>query len=354
MALLLGWLALNLLVDGLLQAAFADGFISACQNVLHLNEAEAFNLYQQLFRNYKHLWTAAGFLLVLLFIFYQALSRFTRYFNEVSAGLDKLVEEAGGDIILSPEMDFMEKKLNTVKNTLEKRAREAQEAEQRKNDLVVYLAHDLKTPLTSVIGYLSLLDEAPEMPPEQQAKYVKITLDKACRLEQLINEFFDITRFNLQRIVLDKEEIKLPHMLMQLADEFYPLLAPQGKKAVVEAEEHLTVYGDADKLARVFNNILKNALAYSYANSTIEIAAKKQGANVVITCTNRGKAIPPEKLDTIFEKFYRLDAARSGQTGGAGLGLAIAKEIVIAHGGSITAESNASRTMFTVTLPAEK
>ena len=92
-------------------------------------------------------------------------------------------------------MSFLELKLNECKNVLEKRERDARQAEQRKNDLVVYLAHDIRTPLTSVIGYLDLMNEAPELSAEQRAKYLSITLDKSYRLEQLINEFFEITRF---------------------------------------------------------------------------------------------------------------------------------------------------------------
>jgi two-component system sensor histidine kinase VanS len=115
--------------------------------------------------------------------------------------------------------------------------------------------------------------------------------------------------------------------------------------------EVLTLWGDADKLARVFNNILKNAIAYSYENSVIDISAKQQDKNIVITFTNQGNPIPQAKLETIFEKFYRLDSARSTNTGGAGLGLAIAQEIVTAHDGTISVESNTENTTFTVKLP---
>jgi two-component system sensor histidine kinase VanS len=350
-ALVFGWVIMNIIVDGIFQDLFANTFVYISENILHFSNVEAINLYQKLFRNYKGFWMTVGFVIILLLIFYRALSHFTIYFNEVSKGIDKLLEESEGEITLSPEMDFMEKKLNMVKNTLEKRTKAAQEAEQRKNDLVVYLAHDIKTPLTSVVGYLSLLEEAPDMPMEQRAKYTKITLEKAYRLEQLINEFFEITRFNLQTIVLEKEEINITYMLMQMADEFYPMLVPDNKRTVVDGEENLTVYGDTDKLARVFNNIFKNAIAYSFDDSTIEISAKMHNNNIVITFINQGKAIPQQKLNSIFEKFYRLDSSRSSNTGGAGLGLAIAKEIVTAHGGTITAESSNSHTMFTVTLP---
>ena len=228
----------------------------------------------------------------------------------------------------------------------------AQAEIQRKNDLITYLAHDLKTPLASVIGYLCLLNEAPDMPEAQKEKYTGIALQKAYRLEELINEFFDITRFNLQSLVLNKGKVNLSLMLRQMADEFYPMLVPKGRKVTVHAPEDLTLTGDTDKLARVFNNILKNAIAYSFENSVIDISATPQEKNVVITFTDHGEPIPPQKLDTIFEKFYRLDSSRSSNTGGAGLGLAIAKEIVTAHGGTITAESNSERTVFTVKLPS--
>lgn len=221
----------------------------------------------------------------------------------------------------------------------------------RKNELVAYLAHDLKTPLTSVIGYISLLKEAPDMPVEQRAKYTGIALEKALRLESLINEFFDITRYNLQEIVLEEETFDLVFLLMQMADEFYPVLEQHGKSISIHADEDLSVAADSAKLARVFNNILKNAVAYSYDNTEIEIYAEKRENTIHVSISNFGKTIPKQKLDMIFEKFYRLDDARSTNTGGAGLGLAIAKEIVVAHGGTISVTSEKQITTFTVELP---
>lgn len=221
----------------------------------------------------------------------------------------------------------------------------------RKNDLIAYLAHDLKTPLTSVIGYISLLKEAPDMPVEQRAKYTYIALEKALRLESLINEFFDITRYNLHEILLEEETFDLGYMLMQMADEFYPVLEQHGKSITIHAEEDLPITADSAKLARVFNNILKNAVAYSYDNTEIEIHAQMQSNTIHVSISNFGKTIPKQKLDMIFEKFYRLDDARSTNTGGAGLGLAIAKEIVVAHGGTISVTSEKQVTTFTVELP---
>mgnify|MGYP002511819524 CR=1 FL=1 len=243
-----------------------------------------------------------------------------------------------------------------IKADMQRNAQMLREEANRRNDLITYLAHDLKTPLTSVIGYLSLMDEAPDMPAPQRAKYVRITLDKALRLEKLINEFFEITRYNLQQIILEKETVNLSFLLEQMADEFYPLLSEHGNTILLEVKPApaggpVTLCGDGEKLARVFNNILKNAIAYSYPGTGIAVECSVSEDYAYIVISNFGRTIPAHKLDTIFEKFFRLDDARATNTGGAGLGLAIAKEIVTLHGGVITAQSEDEVTSFRVELP---
>lgn len=264
--------------------------------------------------------------------------------------LRKYFEDNGtpADLSAWPEVGDFAADLKEKMDRTEERLRAES---QRKNDLIAYLAHDLKTPLTSVIGYVSLLEEAPDMPAQQRARFTGIALKKALRLEQLINEFFDITRYNTSQILLECDTFDLRYLLEQLADEFYPLLQQQEKSVHIDAGEDLTITADSAKLARVCNNILKNAIAYSHPGTAIDITARKQGDTVRIAVTNRGKTIPRQNLDTIFEKFYRLDDARSSNTGGAGLGLAIAREIVTAHGGTIRAESEQGVTTFTVELP---
>lgn len=253
--------------------------------------------------------------------------------------------------VFPPEYAQVSAQMAEIKSGFQRQEQLLREEASRKNDLITYLAHDLKTPLTSVIGYLSLLEEAPDMPTEQKARYVHIALDKALRLERLINEFFEITRYNLQQIVLERETVNLSFLLVQLVDEFYPILAAHGNTVHMENAEGMSLLGDGEKLARVFNNILKNAVAYSYPNTEILILCERQGDAFKISFQNRGRTIPRQKLDAIFEKFFRLDDARSTNTGGAGLGLAIAREIVNLHGGTITAESADEVTCFTVILP---
>lgn len=297
--------------------------------------------------------TVAFIVLLCCLIYYGSAKKAARQImDQISVAMRQVLESDQTQPTLPQGYEEFKIQLMQLKE-MEQHSRLFAQAEmQRKNDLITYLAHDLKTPLASVIGYLCLLNEAPDMPEAQKEKYTGIALQKAYRLEELINEFFDITRFNLQSLVLNKSKVNLSLMLRQMADEFYPMLVPKGRKVAVHAPENLTLTGDADKLARVFNNILKNAIAYSFESSIIDISAIRQDKNIVITFMDHGVPIPPQKIDTIFEKFYRLDSSRSSNTGGAGLGLAIAKEIVTAHNGTITVESNSERTIFTVKLPS--
>lgn len=154
------------------------------------------------------------------------------------------------------------------------------------------------------------------MPEEEREAYTHIALEKSIRLGELINEFFDITRYNLQNIELEPVEIDLTMMLEQLADELYGVLQEKKLTCEVDVEEDLMIYGDPDKLARVFDNILRNAIAYCYANTEDRIEAKIKDGDIEITFTNAGDKIPGDMLQTIYEKFYRVDGSRSTGTGG--------------------------------------
>ncbi|RUT33790.1 HAMP domain-containing histidine kinase [Paenibacillus zeisoli] len=316
---------------------------------LQINYLTAINLYRPFF----FVW-----ILVVSALLWLIIRGFLRYcvkpLTDIDHRLDMLLLEDPEEINLPEELTSIGQKLNAMKQTMDKRLWDAQSAEQRKNDLVMYLAHDIRTPLTSVIGYLSLLQEAKDMPAEQREKYTDITLDKAYRLEKLINEFFETTRYYLRQIRLDKGDIDLHYMLTQLTDELLPVLSQRGNTAMLRADENLTVYGDPEKLARAFNNLLKNAAAYSYPKTEIEIIAESHTDGVKIVFQNKGKSIPADKLSTIFNKFYRLDEARMSNTGGAGLGLAIVQEIVTLHGGTITVQSGNDTTAFTIVLPSRE
>ena len=264
---------------------------------------------------------------------------------------DYMKKECDVSEVFPQEFSEISTQLVQIKADMERKEQYLKMETQKKNDLITYLAHDLKTPLTSVMGYLNLLEDAPDMPLAQREKYTHIARKKAERLDSLIQEFFEITRYNLQNITLEKENIDLYYMFMQMKEEFYPVLAQKGNKIELKMPEDLQVYGDADKLARVFNNIIRNAVAYSYSSSIITIEGQKSSDGVNLFFRNQGKTIPKEKLARVFQKFFRIDEARSTDSAGAGLGLAIAKEIVELHGGRISAVSEQEETVFQIVLP---
>lgn len=334
-----------------LHGYFANWVIALCHNVFRMDYDAAFNLYQQTFRNYAGVIFIAAMAAVFLLIFHIYLRLFTKYFIEINRGMDALIKEGTEDVILSPELAATEKKINTIKHNLEKRKLDAQLAEQRKNELVVYLAHDLKTPLSSVIGYLTLLRDEGQISEQLRKKYLSISLDKAERLEDLINEFFEITRLNLSSIELQYSSVNLTRMLEQLTFEFQPMLLEKNLQCVLNVASDITVKCDINKIQRVFDNLLRNAVFYSFENSSIEVSAYQNDTKVSISFINRGNTISDEKLGHIFEQFYRLDTSRSSNSGGAGLGLAIAKEIITLHHGRITAASENEKIEFCVSLP---
>lgn len=297
------------------------------------------------------LWVVGGFCVLFLICFGISVWRMENYLSRISDALEKVISGSEEPIVLPDDLSPLAEKMAALKSELLRREQEAAASERRKKELVVYLAHDLRTPLTSVIAYLTMLDEQPDMPAEERAKYTHITLEKAVRLEELLNEFFDITRFNLQDIALEKQEMNLSLFLEQIADESYGMLNEKGMTCAVDVEEDLVIQGDPDKLARVFDNLLRNAAAYGYENTQILIQARGGNGRTTIVFVNEGPQIPQKKLEMIFEKFFRADDARSSKTGGAGLGLAIAKQIVEMHGGIITAASDQKNTRFIVSLP---
>lgn len=295
-----------------------------------------------------------------------------RYLDEIIDASGKLIASREEPVRLSDVLVDVEEQLNQFRLQGLQAEAMAREAEQRKNDLIIYLAHDLKTPLTSIIGYLSLLRDEPQISPEFRARYTGIALDKALRLEELINEFFDITRFNLTTLTLEPEQVNLSRMLEQITYEFLPVLSEKDLSWQLDIQPEIQMNCDPDKLQRVFDNLIRNAVNYSYPDSVISLSMRMEDipagelavsafhsrsfagsdtSRIKVQICNHGKTIPPEKLGRIFEQFFRLDSSRSASTGGAGLGLAISKEIVELHGGSIQAESADEQIIFTLWLP---
>lgn len=334
-----------------LKGHFANVVIKGLNYFVFNDYQTALDFYKKVIGNNMYLFVIIAMLIIFLIILRVYIKSFTKYFNEINSGIDALLLENAGDVALSDELSATEKKINNIKHTLTRRKMLADIEKQRKNDLVMYLAHDLKTPLTSVIGYLTLLRDERQISDELREKYLSISLDKAERLEDLINEFFEITRFNLSDISLDIREVNLTRLLEQVTYEFKPMLLEKNLQCELSIDKDIMIKCDANKLERVFDNLLRNAVNYSYENGLIRIVVIKDDADISIKFINNGNTISKEKLERIFEQFYRVDTDRSSKSGGTGLGLAIAKEIVELHGGSIKAMSEDEVIEFEVVLP---
>lgn len=306
------------------------------------------------YMRYRSLYTAcvcvALWTVIVLVLTWRLVRRAAHYIDEVQQAAHELVSDSDDLITLSPELSEIAADLNQLKQESLANARAAKEAENRKSDLIMYLAHDLKTPLASVVGYLQLLRDEPTLPEEARTRYLATTLRKAERLDALTNEFFEITRFNLSEIPLAPQRMDLSLLLEQLIFEAQPQLAEKNLTAALHTPEQLPLRADPAGLSRVFDNLLRNAILYSWPDTEIDITATADDERATIRFTNQGDTIPPEKLARLFEQFFRLDASRA-TSGGAGLGLAIARAITRQHGGDITAESANDRVTFTVTLP---
>lgn len=306
------------------------------------------------YNGYVYVALAVIAIMIFLILLYKEIKSMTSYINVISDSSERLFDGSEEYIDLPPEMKELEIKLNHFRSESIKNKKLAEENEKKKDELIVYLAHDIKTPLTVVIGYLSLLDEIEDMPLEQRKKYIELALNKAYRLEELINELFDIARFNSEKIILGKEELNLNMMLEQVIEDFYPILKEINKNINLNTSDNISIYADPDKLSRVFNNLIKNAINYSKENTDIDINVKKKNKEIEVEIINQGKMIPKDKLDKIFENFYRLDTSRTSKTGGSGLGLAISKQIVELHNGNIKVNSDKNKTIFTIILPIDE
>ncbi len=269
---------------------------------------------------------------------------------EIISAMDQILKEPEKRVKLSDDLVILESRLNNIRVDLIKSQNEASEALQKKNDLIMYMAHDLKTPLTSIIGYLTLLTEERDIPKNLQEKYINIALKKSIRVEELTNQFFDITRYDLHNMPITKQKIDLVFLMDQLVEEAYPMLQERKLKCVLNKPKSIDFMGDGDKLARAFGNLLKNAINYSYECTTIEINIKKENDKIEIVFRNKGDKIPEYKLEKIFDKFYRADESRTSSTGGSGLGLAITKQIIELHNGKIYVKNDNEYIEFYIEL----
>lgn len=282
---------------------------------------------------------------------------YIRYISRISEAVQNISEgnlNTVIDVIGDDEFSSMAANLNHMAADIKKLMEKERESERTKNELITNVAHDLRTPLTSIIGYLELLAGNQQVPADMQHKYIEIAYGKSRRLQKLIEDLFGFTKLNCGKIAVHVGQIDIVKLLGQLVEEAYPNFVEKGLSYDLQSNVPAKIINaDGNLLARLFDNLIGNAIKYGADGKRVLVKIHAEGETVTVSVTNYGYVIPADELPLIFNKFYRVEQSRSSSTGGTGLGLAIAKEIVDMHGGTISVASDLNGTVFTVKLQVD-
>ncbi len=295
---------------------------------------------------------------IILFITFFLLltKKFINYIREISEGINQISQgnlDNRIEVKNEDEFAYLADKLNKMADDIKEIMENERRIEYSKNELITSVAHDLRTPLTSIIGYLDLVSSK-KLDQDTQMKYISIAYNKSKRLEKLIEDLFTFTKFNFGEVQANYSEVDMVKLLNQLVDEFYPSFEENHLEYdFITNNASAVIKADGALLARAFANLISNAIKYGKDGKNILIHLTKHEFHVMISITNYGVIIAPEDLCRIFQRFYRVESSRSSETGGSGLGLAIAQSIVEMHEGSIAAKSDENGTEFTVILKTE-
>jgi signal transduction histidine kinase len=275
------------------------------------------------------------------------IARISHAMHSISEGDLNITVDIEGDDEFSVMAASLNKMVGDLKDLMDKE----REAERTKNELITNIAHDLRTPLTSITGYLELLSGETKLDLEVQKKYIGIAYVKTKRLEKLIEDLFGFTKLNYGKMSMQVAKVDVMKLLSQLLEEFYPSFVDKNLSYELQSNvPAMVITADGNLLARLFDNLINNAIKYGADGKRILVKVNGDEEQVTISVVNYGYVIPTEELPLIFNKFYRVEQSRSTDTGGTGLGLAIAKNIVDVHGGSIDVTSDLSGTVFKVKL----
>lgn len=294
--------------------------------------------------------------IIFLTVFFLLTRQMTGYIGNILKGARRMADgdfEYRIDVLYQDEFSCIADSINRMADTVQRMQSREQEAEQTKNELITNVAHDLRTPLTSIIGYIDIVNTQKDLTEEKRAEYLNITWKKARKLESLINELFSFTRISYGGMPMNMAVIDLIKMLEQEVDELYPSFEENCLKCILEPDvDSYMINADGDQLVRVFDNLLGNAIRYGKNGKIIRIQTQTDDRSIKVRIVNYGSVIPEESLPYLFEKFYKVDTARQSSGEGTGLGLAIAKSIVESHGGRIAVSSSFDGTVFEVSLPS--
>ena len=316
----------------------------------------------------------AGFIfieMIVCFIFFFSVyfvfftKKIVNYFEQIDRGIEEFSEgnfDIEFEVRNEDELSNMARNLNRTTGEINRILAKERDEEKSRKEFITCIAHDLRTPLTSVIGYLQLVmakayeSRSNEELQIKNEEYVKIAYEKAIRLQGLIEELFSFTKTDSTELRLHLTEIDVVKLMEQLADECYPSLQEAGLTLEFKTSaETIKIEADGDLMARAIANLLTNGIKYGKDGKKliIDLYRENENSDLHIRIINYGRLIPKKDIDHIFDKFYRVEESRSLQTGGAGLGLAITQNIVELHGGSVNVKSDLSGTVFEIVLPAK-
>lgn len=292
---------------------------------------------------------------VFILIFHLLTRKTALYLQEITEVLEKISDgdfSARVPVRYNDEFSIIADNINLMVMDLEFLKKTEQQDEKRKNELITNVAHDLRTPLTSIIGYLDILNTHPELSEENRKKYTQIAYDKASRLQTLIEDLFSFTKITYGQMPLKLSNADLVKLIEQEVEEFYPSFSDNNLVCELKSDlERALVLIDGNLIARAFENLISNAIKYGRDGKVVRIYIQKKGTYVSVAITNYGIVIPKDELPLIFDKFYRVEHSRQETLGGTGLGLSIAKAIIDSHHGTISAHSSLDGTVFEVCLP---
>ncbi|WP_421085632.1 ATP-binding protein (plasmid) [Priestia sp. MF3] len=296
--------------------------------------------------------------LIFILLFILCMHPITRYIKQIELGIRRIVKKDWTYSIPVKgrnELSSLATNINWMTEQLRQRFEREREVEQAKNELMTNLSHDLRTPLTSIIGYLRLVKDQQYNNEQERQQYVDTTYSISLKFKNLVDELFEYTKLSLADVETHFQQVDLNGVLYQLVGEYTPILENQGLRVHLTLPDESTLVSvDVEKMVRVFDNLLSNAEKYSYQSSDVKIMLQKSEDHVIVSISNKTDYIEPEELDKLFERFYRIDKARSSTVSGSGIGLAIAKRIVDLHEGEIWAESEGNKIKIYVTLPLHK
>ena len=319
-------------------------------------EALTYRLNTNFFRSGRNLIVPFFFLLDVLILFWRLIRRYRQM--QLRHIISELHYIANGNydhripFELRGDLSRVVSSINGLVDSTVTAIEEERKIEQSKDELITNVSHDIRTPLTSIIGYLGLIEDGQYHSEEELLKYTHTAYSKAKQMKSLVENLFEYTKVRQPTVPVNMSQFDMVQLVEQLAADFVLEAHNKGIEIqVLPKENQLLMDGDTEKLVRVFNNLFTNAFKYGAGATKIVVEIEKVGTEAVVVVKNNGAQIPQQSLDSLFDRFYRVEESRNQATGGTGLGLAITQSIVALHGGYIYAKSNPEWTSFIIHLP---